>query len=363
MPFSKIKRALEKSYNKPLENIFKSFDPRPLASATIAQVHLAEVEGISGKVVVKVRRPGIKKIINRELSILRSLVKDPGVFKLLDSLETVIREEIDLTVESKYLKKGQIYQDKKRGIRVVKEITEYPAKENILIMELANGASIRKYLDRTELIKKSKSLRRLYEKWLKEALFGSGFFHADLHAGNLFFNLQTEKPGYELTLIDFGSVGVLTFEERKALIQLGLGIYMQKPELIVTGFRPFEHMSCQDAKSFYRKIKKIIKNNKGQLNDQTTLVVNEAIKREFNISKNYLQFNRGKVFIEEHIRINNERLDQEGLQGHISEPSDIYVNVLLRKIPRIIKNLVFQKDSKHKSIIDKYANDVIHLAG
>ncbi|MFK7826987.1 MAG: AarF/ABC1/UbiB kinase family protein [Oligoflexales bacterium] len=353
-PFShkQVKKILEASYNKPIEKMFFKFEKKPLASATIAQVHRALLKEHSKPIVVKVRRPNIVARAKKEIAIIRSLTQCAGILKITDKLEKIIDEETDLQMEAGYLKSGAIYNRKGKGIHAVKLIEEYPPRPGVIMMELANGKSIHKFNKFEDLKRKSIGLKRLYKIWLREAFFGDGFFHADLHSGNLFYKRRKKSPGYLLTLLDFGSVGKLNFYERKALVKLGLGISMEDAQLVLLGFRPFEKMNCEQAQEYYKVVENILGQNSNAV-EKTNQILDEALNREFSLSKNFLQFNRGKAFLEDMIYKNNKDLSAVGGEKWQVSSWRIYSKMIMKKLPGLLNKSLFGNLNKPHSPVDK----------
>ena len=355
-PFEQVKQVLESSYHMPLEKMFYRFDKKPLAAATIAQVHRAYFEQTGKVVIVKIKRPDIEEKAKKEIAIIRSLTDCEGILQLTNQLEEIIREETDLKTEAQHLKSGAVYNDLSKGIRSVKLIEKYPPSASVLMMELAKGKSIHKFTDVKDLKLKSYALKRLYKKWLNQAFFEDGFFHADLHSGNLFYKRRNQHPGYLLTLLDFGSVGKLGFYERKALVKLGLGISMNEAQLVMRGFRPFEKMSCQQARDYYAVVENILSQNIAA-SEKTNLILDEALTRDFALSKNFLQFNRGKAFLEDMIYKNNMDLRAEGAENWQVSSLAIYSKMIMKKVPGLLKKSLFNKLDKPDSLLDQVTLD------
>ena len=357
-PFSykHAKAVLEKSYKKPLEKMFFKFEKKPLAAATIAQVHRAYFKKYGKPVIVKIKRPDVEIRARKEISIIRSLTDNVGILKLTSKLEEIINEETNLELEAQYLKSGLVYNNASKGIHAVRLIEKYPPKKGVLMMELAKGKNIDKFNKIEDLKLKSIGLKRLYKAWLKEAFFGEGFFHADLHSGNLFYKRTKKSPGYLLTLLDFGSVGKLNHHERKALIKLGLGISMSEPQLVMRGFSPFENMSCNQAREYYSVVEDILSQNLDAA-EKTNLILDEAINREFSLSKDFLQFNRGKAFLEDLIFKNNSDLSVVGGENWQVSSWGIYSKMILKKVPGQLKKSLFGKINNPSSLLDKITLD------
>ena len=124
-------------------------------------------------------------------------------------------------------------------------------------MEKAKGKPIFAEVEAPTASLKRDALLELLEKWLEEAFFGSGFFHADLHGGNLFIEssttlrrtplldsdfsvndyLEEEVADYKLWLIDFGSVGTLTLERARQLLKLMIGLSFKSNDLVLNALQ------------------------------------------------------------------------------------------------------------------------------
>ncbi|MEG0052632.1 MAG: ubiquinone biosynthesis regulatory protein kinase UbiB [Comamonas sp.] len=222
--------TIEKSFRKPLDQIFKTFERVPVASASIAQVHFATVVDRDGKereVAVKVLRPGMKRVIDKDLALMHMMAN--WVEKL--------------SADGKRLKPRQ----------VVAEFDNYLHDELDLIREASNAAQLRRNMDGLDLVlipevywdfcrpdvmvmQRMKGVPINQIERLREAgvdipklardgvtifftqVFRDGFFHADMHPGNIMVSLEPETFGRYISL-DFGIVGTLTEYDKEYLAQ------------------------------------------------------------------------------------------------------------------------------------------------
>ena len=204
------------SLDKPLDDLFKFFDDQPLASASIAQVHSAILH--SGEhVVVKSTRPGIKKIIQKDIKVMRAIAKLIECFtnplqtrlqELISEFETTIYDELDMNREaanSSQLKRSF----KGSSMLYLPNIYWDYTTEDVLVLEKIKGINI----NQVEKLKEKKvDLKKLaahgVEIFFTQVLRDS-FFHADMHPGNVFVDVTyPENPKY--IAIDFGIMGSLS---------------------------------------------------------------------------------------------------------------------------------------------------------
>lgn len=224
-PFAgaEARRIVEEAYGQAITEAFRSFEERPLASASIAQVHAAET--LDGKrVVVKVVRPGIEKIIRRDLGLARTLamlaerywedgrrLRPTGV---VDEYERVILDELDLMREaanSTQLRRN--FRDEPR--MHVPQVYWDMTRRNVLVLERIDGIPIddvdaldRAGIDRRELAEVGVEL-------FFTQVFRDRYFHADMHPGNLFVLAPEGELPLRIAPVDFGIMGSLSdFDQR-----------------------------------------------------------------------------------------------------------------------------------------------------
>ncbi len=216
-------KVIERDLKAPLNGMFSSFERTPCASASIAQVHFAKLK--DGKdVAVKVRRPGIEKVIEADLSILYTLAAlvekyipamrryEPAA--IVKQFERTITKELDFTVEGAHA--GRLYRIFKDDDNVIiPKIYWQMTGKQVLTMDRLNGTVI----DEVTVIKgKGIDLRAVAENSIKaffKQVFDHGYFHADLHPGNLMVNDESK-----IIYLDFGIMGRIDDETRKYLAKM-----------------------------------------------------------------------------------------------------------------------------------------------
>ena len=218
MEFPEVKEVIEQAYGCPWNEIFAFISDTPLGSASIAQVHRAEL--LSGEqVVIKVQRTGIYEIMARDIGLLRKAVKlmPPISLKgmadfdqVLDELWNVTREEMNFLTEASNMEEFARRNEDVVYVRTPKLYQEYTTM-HVLVMEYIEGPAID---DKEKLLADGYDLEeigaKLIDNYIKQVM-EDGFFHADPHPGNV--KVQDGK----IVWIDMGMMGRLT-ERDKELI-------------------------------------------------------------------------------------------------------------------------------------------------
>ncbi|MEO8402503.1 MAG: ubiquinone biosynthesis regulatory protein kinase UbiB [Gammaproteobacteria bacterium] len=233
-PFSGIaaKKIVEASLGAPLESIFLNFDLTALASASIAQVHAATL--LNGKsVVVKVLRPGIRKIIDRDVDLLVTLANladrywhEARRFKPKEMVEEVshtLHDELDLQREganASQLRRNFQHSD----LLYIPEIHWEYSRGTVLVMERIEGIPIHNI---RALKAAGINMKKLAERGIEiffTQVFRDSFFHADMHPGNIFVGTDNlESPKY--IAVDFGIVGSLSTKDKRYLAENMLAFF------------------------------------------------------------------------------------------------------------------------------------------
>ncbi|AEV85354.1 ABC transporter [Actinoplanes sp. SE50] len=227
VPWERIEAVLSAELGRSAGEVFATIDREPLAAASVAQVHAATLPD-GTPVVVKVQRPGIATIVDRDLDILRRLAatleartswgRSLGVRGLALGFAEALREELDFTVERDNLQTmaAALATAPERGVRVP---TPYAAisSEKVLVMRRLPGTplgSAAPVLDRLGADRRETVAAALLDSLLDQVLV-HGVFHADLHPGNLL----VDHDG-ALGMLDLGSVGRLDAITRAAVGRL-----------------------------------------------------------------------------------------------------------------------------------------------
>ncbi|TVR03384.1 MAG: AarF/ABC1/UbiB kinase family protein [Deltaproteobacteria bacterium] len=224
VPFDEIRAVVETSLGAPLDELFASFTSEPLASASMAQAHLATLDD-GTEVVVKVQRPGIGTTIRADLDLLRLLARLlEGVIAemelyaprdLVSALDDALMAELDFRQEARNLERFRENWADHDRIHVPACIHALTTAE-VLTLERLHGQKV------TGLAPGSARATEHAELLLEltyRSIFEHGFFHGDPHPGNV-FALEDGRLG----LIDFGMCGRLSRRQRDLIIGLILSV-------------------------------------------------------------------------------------------------------------------------------------------
>ena len=234
--YEKVEAIVEEDLGKKVEELYRSFDPIPLAAASLGQVHKAQLK-TGEEVVVKVQRPGLKKLFEIDLAILKGIARyfqnHPKWGRGRDWLG--IYEECCriLWLEIDYLNEGRNADTFRRDFRgydwvMVPRVYWRYAAPRVLTLEYVPGIKISNYeaLEASGLDRKV--LAKLGAKAYLHQLLGNGFFHADPHPGNI-----AVSPEGALIFYDFGMMGQITSNLREKLMETLYGIASKDADRVV----------------------------------------------------------------------------------------------------------------------------------
>ena len=294
-PFSQSEaiKIIESELGNKIEAIFQNFS-EPIAAASIAQVHYGEIVegGKTISVAIKVLRPNIDTIIYQEmerLEWLTSFMENFSEFKrlrpksIIQKAKEVIKFELDLRYEAAAASELSENTKIDETFYVPKIYWEKVSKR-VLTMEKVNGTpadKIKKLIDNNFNIKKSAS--NLIVNFLRQAI-RDGYFHADLHQGNLFLN----KEG-NLLAVDFGIMGRLDKKNRKYLAEIIYGFirqdYLHIAKIHKEAGLIDNNVSTEDFSQALRSIGEPIINQKAKnISMGNVLVQLFDITKQFNMS-------------------------------------------------------------------------------
>ncbi|WP_308874965.1 AarF/UbiB family protein [Thiothrix subterranea] len=227
-PFSSVeaRKTIEKAYGKSVTEVFQRFETDPMASASMAQVHAAQLW--NGKeVVVKVLRPGIEKTISQDVelmylmaNLLQRYWKEARRLRPLDVVaeyEKTIFDELDMMREA--ANASQIRRNFEANPTLyVPEIYWDYTHPNVIVMERIYGVPVGDIPRLRELGVNFKRLGELGVEIFFTQVFRHNFFHADMHPGNIFIDPSNpDDPQY--IAVDFGIVGTLSPADKRYLAE------------------------------------------------------------------------------------------------------------------------------------------------
>lgn len=231
-PGKVAREAIEKAHGRPVTETFSAFDEIPLAAASIAQVHAANLRD-GTEVVVKVLRPGMHAVIQRDLEVLYALAglaqrywsesRRLRPLEVVAEYEKTILDELDLMREAanaSQLKRNFVGSD----LLYVPEIYWDYCRLNVLVMERIHGVPIS---DMDKLRSVGTNIALLAENGVRiffTQVFRHNFFHADMHPGNIF--VMVNDPGNpRYAAVDFGIVGTLDPRDQNYLAENFLAVF------------------------------------------------------------------------------------------------------------------------------------------
>jgi len=222
-PFNDARKIVEAELGKPLEEVFVSFDEKSLASASIGQVHRAELQD-GDFVAVKVQRPGIKKIIEVDLEIMLHLatlaekhieeLSFHRPVKIVEEFAKTLEKELDYGIEAssmervarQFLNTPHVY---------IPKVFRDTSSARVLTTEFIDGIKISKVESLESGGYDKKLITRRGANICLSQIFDHGFFHADPHPGNIFV-----LPDNVICLLDFGMVGTIDRNTKESFVDL-----------------------------------------------------------------------------------------------------------------------------------------------
>ncbi|MGE7386262.1 ABC1 kinase family protein [Streptomyces sp. NPDC004126] len=226
-PWNEVEAQVREGLGAPLPDLFASFEQVPLAAASIAQVHAAVLHD-GTEVIVKVQRPGIPELVERDLDIVGRLAaaladrtawgRGLGLEELARGFAVALREELDFRVEGRNMTSVRRAAQARGGSGVtVPVLYGRLSSERVLVMSRVEGTSLGKAVPDDE--RHGAELAETLLTVLLDQIMLDGVFHADPHPGNILL-----QPDGRAALLDFGSVGRIDAGLREAMGGLFLAV-------------------------------------------------------------------------------------------------------------------------------------------
>jgi predicted unusual protein kinase regulating ubiquinone biosynthesis (AarF/ABC1/UbiB family) len=234
-PYEAVERTFREELGRAPAEVFDSFDPEPIATASIGQVHVAYLDG--RKLAVKVQRPGVDVQFSGDIRLMSSMLwlirhlRLSAFYWAIEPLTEFIAwtaEELDYRTEARYMEQLRVNSRDNPAERVP-EILWSCVSRRTLVTEFFDGVTLLGYLRARETademtlrrletggLEPSQFARNVIDNFLGDA-FLHGMFHADLHPANLMV-----LPGNVVGYVDFGITGVLSHYSRRQLVGLTL---------------------------------------------------------------------------------------------------------------------------------------------
>jgi ubiquinone biosynthesis protein len=260
--FSQVEQILQEDYRRPLDEVFLSLDPEPVASASISQVHRAVLR--DGRVVaLKIRRPDITKVVHADLEILKNLAQLAerrlavlSAYKplaLAREFERSLKRELDFSVELRTMQRCQVQfaDDPTAHIPFTVEAFSTP---RVLAMEFIDGVGIDDLEGIRAMGLDPADVAVTGARILLKQIFVFGFFHADPHPGNL-----RVLHGGVAAPLDYGMFGQLDGKTRERIADLLSGLISQDPDRVLRALDALDIRGEQvDPRALRRDVSELV---------------------------------------------------------------------------------------------------------
>ncbi|MGH8496171.1 MAG: ubiquinone biosynthesis regulatory protein kinase UbiB [Gammaproteobacteria bacterium] len=231
-PGDLARAIVERAYQRPVEEVFRRFDVEPLAAASIAQVHKATLHD-GREVVVKVLRPGMDRLIRRDLQIMYAMAvlaerywregRRLHAVDVIREYERTILDELDLMREA--ANAAQLRRNFEGSpLLYVPEVHWDYCRADAIVFERISGIPVS---DVARLREHGTDMRQLAENGVQtffKQVFEHNFFHADMHPGNVFVNV-TDPANPQYIAVDFGIIGTLSQKDQHYLAENFLAFF------------------------------------------------------------------------------------------------------------------------------------------
>ena len=241
MPYSTVLDVLAAEYGRPADEVFAHIDPKPLGSASLAQVHRATLK-TGEDVAIKVQRPGVRETMAQDVSIMRSIAKAAtkvirtsqivDLKGVVEELWDTFESETDFLIEARNLAEFKRFSVRFKYMDCPTVYVEL-CTEHVVVMEYIDGISVS---HPGQLIDAGYDLKEIGTKLVDNyatQILDDGFFHADPHPGNILIR------GGQIILIDLGMTGRLDQRTRAVLKEMIFAVAKQDSPALAEGLLRF----------------------------------------------------------------------------------------------------------------------------
>ncbi len=235
-PSEQSVKCIEESLGKKTDHLFLSFDLKPVASASISQVHFAVLHD-GREVAVKVLRPGMLNIIEKDIALLRMIARIIELFgsnirrlrpcEVVSEFDKYLHNELDLMKEaancSQFRRNFGNGSGRENMLIIPEVIWEY-TRSNVFTMERMHGIPVGQIKKLCNTGINTKILAQMGVEIFFTQVFSDGFFHADMHPGNIYISNNPRTFGQYIAL-DFGIIGSLSTFDKNYLAQNFLAFF------------------------------------------------------------------------------------------------------------------------------------------
>ena len=344
-------------------NQFTYFERKPIGVGTMAQTHRAQYIDENGNRVSSVFRflkPGIEQLLEMDNQILKKIseqidsdpelkgYKVPSLERIVEDLHRSVVEELKLIDTVNNQTQGRLAYNKTDFIRFddrsgnvlefyVPRARLRGTNRNFMEQELIIGSKLTKEVENfTELYPDlySKVSEKLAEHWLEQVLFKNGFFHADLHQGNLMMRLSDQS--IKVYLLDFGMVGQLSQIQRESAMLLALGIKFNNPEVIAKHLGKLTKQSLIGSRyeSFLAQVTERTEELKKDTDSEKRSLdswVLWSIEQGLDLQYDFLKLNRGITAIEAMLADSKSTLSFQDIAQKLPFKNSLYMSSLIMR--------------------------------
>ncbi|MBN4061567.1 MAG: ubiquinone biosynthesis protein [Flavobacteriales bacterium] len=260
--YEKVREIIRSETKQEIEELFDEFNEKPLASASIGQVHRAKLK-TGEEVVVKIQRPGVADVVERDLAILKEAVsraerylKKQGMLNPKDvvrAFDRSITKELDYKNEGRNIEKFRNFYKNYRNFYIPKAYRDI-STQKVLVIEFADGCKIN---DTTQLRAWGLDPRKIAENGMGiylTQIFEYGYFHADPHPGNVFV-----RKDAVICLIDFGMTGRLMQKDKYAFANIFIAMSQQDPKRMANAMKKLSISDeIEDMRAFQYDLNELI---------------------------------------------------------------------------------------------------------
>jgi predicted unusual protein kinase regulating ubiquinone biosynthesis (AarF/ABC1/UbiB family) len=269
--FADIEQRIVEELGKPPSELFQTFEKKPIASASIGQVHLARMHD-GNKVAVKVQYPDIEKIVKRDLHTLRRIfrivewfIPYQGLDELYREIRSIILEELDYRAEVENARRIAANFEGRTDVAFPRVVAEL-STQRILVTHYETGCKITDKVGVKQLgLERSQLARQVVEIYCQQ-IFTDGIYHADPHPGNLIVRQGPEGGPPTIVFLDFGAVAEIPANVRAGIVELLQGALTRDTHRIVGAMKTMgfvarganEHQFEQVIEYFHEKFQENI---------------------------------------------------------------------------------------------------------
>lgn len=313
-----------------------------LASGTIGQAHVALLDPGTPRerrFIIKVKRPGLQEAVGREMAMFDDIAATPFARKILRDVRATLDLEMDLGREARELDEAaRVYQHPR--ISVARAVDFVTPSRDIVAIDFVDARTldrvnekldaVSRQIDRRHQVNRTiaehymanllaaqaDALNDLIQLWFEEALFGSGFFHGDLHSGNVFMILDpVQKPFEErflgrhrLVLIDFGNTGRFTRDQQKGVVEFMAAVARKNLQQTLDGLVRTGTIKESDRPALRDTVASILGGSE-LTTVKTDRIATVGYAEGSGDTRDLLSFTRARILLETQLNDVNRRLD------------------------------------------------------